>query len=77
MQHSGAADGPVSSTVSQHHAGCKHKSGSLGVVVRTGPVGAKRARRPPGACLVAVSLRLCDAGFAGDRIPSRLEASSQ
>jgi hypothetical protein len=47
MQHSGAADGPVSSTVSQARAGCKQKSGSVGAVGQTAGVGAKRSRSQP------------------------------
>jgi hypothetical protein len=36
----GAADGPVSCTVSQVHASCKHKSSSLDAADETGAAGA-------------------------------------
>src|SRR5450755_3447847 len=46
IQHSGAArPGPVSSTVSQVHAGCKQKSSSVGAVDQTAGPGASRSRR--------------------------------
>ena len=43
MKHSGVADGPASSTVSQARAGCKQKSGGVGVVDQTAGAGAKRS----------------------------------
>jgi hypothetical protein len=43
MQHSGAADGRVSSTVSQDPCACEHKSGSVGAVVQTAGAGAEGA----------------------------------
>jgi hypothetical protein len=42
MQQSGVADGPVSSTVSQHPRACKHKSRRVGAVDQTARFGAKR-----------------------------------
>ncbi len=44
MQHSGAADGAVSSTVSQVHAGCKQKSSSVDAADQTAGAGAKQPR---------------------------------
>ena len=49
MQHSGAADGPVSATVSQIHAGCKQTSSSAAAVDETAGAGAGAgARQQPG-----------------------------
>jgi hypothetical protein len=47
MQHSGAADGAVSSTVSQVHAGCKQKSSSVDAADQTAGAGAERSRSRP------------------------------
>jgi hypothetical protein len=44
MQHSKGADGLVSSTVSQVHAGCKHQSSSVAACDETAGAGAKRPR---------------------------------
>jgi hypothetical protein len=48
MQHSGAADGRVSSAISQIRPGCKQKSGSVGAVDQTAGAGAKRQSAPHG-----------------------------
>jgi hypothetical protein len=68
MQHSGAADGPVSATVSQIHAGCKQTSSSVAAVDETAGAGAeqrpcRRRRRYRG-------LLLPDRGSDDDRAGS-------
>jgi hypothetical protein len=45
-EHSGAADGQVSSAVSQDSRACKQKSGSIGAVDQTAASGAKQRRCP-------------------------------